>query len=114
MELIEKDNTITAWGVKDDVATVIGVDFGHKNDYAVKTVLKKHPDGRVEVVSSEPIGRTIDFNDPARRQKARGERIKELKNTDICRVCNDTVKSITPIYVDDLGNYSFGKTKNII
>ena len=44
----------------------------------------------------------------------RGERIKELKNTDICRVCNDTVKSITPIYVDDLGNYSFGKTKNII
>lgn len=52
---------ITAWGTKDGVATVIGVDFGHKNDYAVKTVLKKHPDGRVEVVSSEPIGRTIDF-----------------------------------------------------
>ena len=50
---------ITAWGTKDGVATVIGVDFGHKNDYAVKTVLKKHPDGRVEVVSSEPIGRTI-------------------------------------------------------
>lgn len=73
MELVEKDNTVTAWGTKD------GVDFGHKNDYAVKTVLKKHPDGRVEVVSSEPIGRTIDFNDPARRQKARGERIKELK-----------------------------------
>ena len=61
MELIEKDNMITAWGTKDGVATVIGVDFGHKNDYAVKTVLKKHPDGRVEVVSSEPIGRTIDF-----------------------------------------------------
>ena len=56
---------ITAWGTKDGVATVIGVDFGHKNDYAVKTVLKKHPDGRFEVVSSEPIGRTIDFNDPA-------------------------------------------------
>ena len=52
---------ITAWGTKDGVATVIGVDFGHKNDYAVKTVLKKHPDGRFEVVSSEPIGRTIDF-----------------------------------------------------
>ena len=69
MELIEKDNMITAWGTKDGVATVIGVDFGHKNDYAVKTVLKKHPDGRFEVVSSEPIGRTIDFNDPARRQK---------------------------------------------
>jgi hypothetical protein len=47
MELIEKDNMITAWGTKDGVATVIGVDFGHKNDYAVKTVLKKHPDGRV-------------------------------------------------------------------
>lgn len=42
------------------------------------------------------------------------ERIKELKNTDICRVCNDTVKSITPIYIDDLGNYSFGKTRKYI
>lgn len=81
MELIEKDNMITAWGTKDGVATVIGVDFGHKNDYAVKTVLKKHPDGRFEVVrfevvSSEPIGRTIDFNDPARRQKV----IDEIRN----------------------------------
>lgn len=47
-----------------------------KNDYAVKTVLKKHPDGRVEVVSSEPIGRTIDFNDPASRQKV----IDEIRN----------------------------------
>lgn len=71
-----KDNMITAWGTKDGVATVIGVDFGHKNDYAVKTVLKKHPDGRVEVVSSEPIGRTIDFNDPASRQKV----IDEIRN----------------------------------
>lgn len=76
MELIEKDNTITAWGVKDDVATVIGVDFGHKNDYAVKTMLKKYPDGRVEVVSSEHIGRTIDFNDPARKQRV----IDEVRN----------------------------------
>lgn len=76
MELIEKDNMITAWGTKDGVATVIGVDFGHKNDYAVKTVLKKHPNGRVEVVSSEPIGRTIDFNDPASRQKV----IDEIRN----------------------------------
>ncbi len=50
--------------------------LGHKNDYAVKTVLKKHPDGRVEVVSSEPIGRTIDFNDPASRQKV----IDEIRN----------------------------------
>lgn len=24
---------ITAWGTKDGVATVIGVDFGHKNVY---------------------------------------------------------------------------------
>lgn len=76
MELIEKDNMITAWDPKDGVTTVIGVDFGHKNDYAVKTVLKKHPDGRFEVVSSEPIGRTIDFNDPARRQKV----IDEIRN----------------------------------
>lgn len=68
---------ITAWGTKDGVATVIGVDFGHKNDYAVKTTLKKkYPDGRVEVVSSEHIGRTIDFNDPARRQKV----IDEIRN----------------------------------
>jgi hypothetical protein len=33
MELIEKDNMITAWGTKDGVATVIGVDFGHQNVY---------------------------------------------------------------------------------
>lgn len=76
MELIERENTVTAWGVKDGVATVIGVDFGHKHDYAVKTVLKKHPDGRVEVVSSEHIGRTIDFNDPARKQRV----IDEIRN----------------------------------
>ena len=76
MELVEKDNTVTAWGTKDGVLTVIGVDFGHKNDYAVKTVLKKHPDGRVEVVSSEHIGRTIDFNDPARKQRV----IDEIRN----------------------------------
>lgn len=76
MELIEKDNTVTAWGVKDGVTTVIGVDFGHKNDYAVKTVLKKYPDGVVEVVSSKRIGRTIDFNDPARKQKV----INEIMN----------------------------------
>ena len=76
MELIEKDNMITAWGVKDGVATVIGVDFGHKNDYAVKTTLKKYPDGRVEVAGSEHIGRTIDFNDPARKQRV----IDEIRN----------------------------------
>ena len=76
MELVEKDNTITAWGTKDGVATVIGVDFGRKNDYAVKTMLKKFPDGRVEVVSSEHIGRTIDFSDPTRRQRV----IDEIRN----------------------------------
>lgn len=76
MELVEKDNTITAWGTKDGVATVIGVDFGHKGDCAVKTVLKKYPDGRVEVVSSEHIGRTIDFNDPTRKQRV----IDEIRN----------------------------------
>lgn len=69
MELIEKDNTITAWGTKDGVATVIGVDFGHKNDYAVKTVLKKHPDGRVEVVSSEPIGGQLTLTTPPAGRK---------------------------------------------
>jgi hypothetical protein len=76
MELIERENTVTAWGVKDGVATVIGVDFEHKHDYAVKTVLKKHPDGRGEVVSSEHIGRTIDFNDPTRKQRV----IDEIRN----------------------------------
>lgn len=76
MELVEKDNTITAWGTKDGVATVIGVDFGHKKDCAVKTVLKKYPDGRVEVVSSERIGRTVDFNDPTRKQRV----IDEIRN----------------------------------
>jgi hypothetical protein len=76
MELLERENTVTAWGVKDGVVTVIGVDFGHKNDYAVKTTLKKYPDGRVEVASSEHIGRAIDFNDPTRKQKV----IDEIRN----------------------------------
>lgn len=86
---------ITAWGTKDGVATVIGVDFGHKNDYAVKTVLKKHPDGRVEVVSSEPIGRTIDFNDPASRQKVIDEirNFKLWKNGKIDFICIDWISA---------------------
>lgn len=76
MELIEKDNTVAAWDTKVGVTTGIGVDFGHKNDYTVKTVLKKCPDGRVEIVSSKRIDRVIDFNDPARKQRV----IDEIRN----------------------------------
>ena len=39
---------------------IIGVDFGYDNDIAVKTTAKVHEDGRLEILSSERIGRTRD------------------------------------------------------
>lgn len=41
---------------------IIGVDFGHGNDYAVKTTAKVHEDGRLEILKSERIGRTRDIS----------------------------------------------------
>lgn len=38
---------------------IIGVDFGHGNDIAVKTTAKVHEDGRLEILKSERIGRTV-------------------------------------------------------
>lgn len=38
------------------------------------------------------------------------ERIRELKGTYINHIRNDDVVSITPIYVDKKGSYSFGRT----
>lgn len=35
---------------------IIGVDFGHGNDIAVKTTAKVHEDGRLEILKSERIG----------------------------------------------------------
>lgn len=40
---------------------IIGVDFGQGNDIAVKTTAKVHEDGRLEILSSERIGRTRDI-----------------------------------------------------
>lgn len=65
---------ITAWGTKDGVATVIGVDFGQGNDIAVKTTAKVHDDGRIEILSSKRIGRTRDI-----KQEHRDRIIEELK-----------------------------------
>lgn len=76
LEVVRNGNWVTGYGTKDGVTTVIGVDFGHKDDYAVRTVLKKQPDGTVEVVSSERIGRAIDFSNPARQQEV----IDEIRN----------------------------------
>lgn len=38
------------------------------------------------------------------------ERIRELKGTYISHVRNEDVVSITPIYIDENGSYSFGRT----
>lgn len=42
------------------------------------------------------------------------ERIKELTNTVISKIHNDNVTTITPINIDENGNYSFGKTKKTV
>lgn len=53
---------------------IIGVDFGYGNDIAVKTTAKVHEDGRLEILSSERIGRTRDI-----KQEHRDRIIEELK-----------------------------------
>lgn len=53
---------------------IIGVDFGHGNDIAVKTTAKVHDDGRLEILKSEQLGRTRDIT-----QELRGRMIEELK-----------------------------------
>lgn len=53
---------------------IIGVDFGHGNDFAVKTTAKVHEDGRFEILKSERIGRTRDI-----KQEHRDRIIEELK-----------------------------------
>lgn len=53
---------------------IIGVDFGYGNDIAVKTTAKVHEDGRLEILSSERIGRTRDIT-----QEHRDRIIEELK-----------------------------------
>lgn len=53
---------------------IIGVDFGHGNDIAVKTTAKVHEDGRLEILKSERIGRTRDIS-----KENRDRIIEELK-----------------------------------
>lgn len=53
---------------------IIGVDFGHGNDIAVKTTAKVHDDGRLEILKSERLGRTRDIT-----QELRDRMIEELK-----------------------------------
>lgn len=53
---------------------IIGVDFGHGNDIAVKTTAKVHEGGRLEILKSERIGRTRDI-----KQEHRDRIIEELK-----------------------------------
>lgn len=53
---------------------IIGVDFGHGNDIAVKTTAKVHDDGRLEILKSEQLGRTRDIT-----QELRDRMIEELK-----------------------------------
>lgn len=54
---------------------IIGVDFGHGNDIAVKTTAKVHKDGGLEILKSERIGRTRDIS-----KENRERIIQELKD----------------------------------
>lgn len=52
----------------------ICVDFGHGGDVTVKTVFEKTPKG-IKVISTEVIGRTVDFNEEERERL-----LEELSN----------------------------------
>lgn len=54
---------------------IIGVDFGHGNDIAVKTTAKVHGDGSLEILKTERIGRTRDIS-----KEDRDRIIEELEN----------------------------------
>ena len=41
----------------------IGVDFGQGNDFAVETQMKKLPNGSIEIISSNIIGRTSEMSE---------------------------------------------------
>lgn len=62
---------------------IIGVDFGYGNDIAVKTTAKVHEDGRLEILSSERIGRTRDYEHSimVTRVWLNGKETKELVDT---------------------------------
>lgn len=41
----------------------IGVDFGHGNDFAVETQMQKLPNGSIEIISINIIGRTSEMSE---------------------------------------------------